>query len=1003
MSNQSEFSNLIGFEEYSVESSRNGLGSPKSLKLLNQNILTLTPNIYSASDAANIHYPNVPISEKFSYANGLLSEARAFLGVWPRTKGSFNYCIKSWANSGVDSELMKLATPEWVALMNILDVKDNYASSLDPSLIQTQLEIYQMWWGLVAAPNPKLYSDMGVAVTDAIVDPILDNHSGYGRPSANQYYPSLTQAFLSGSKNLLRVKSVTSPQLGVITDVLGITQKTVTTATQAPAYVTVKWDAGSEETVRYFNVRQLDPVLGQEMVCKAQLITTVNYSNKGDLINDFTRKLAYVLVIAVLDSTSIKNQYTETPEKLVKLWSELAGSVLPEQLKSVTYSNMTSLSLNGTTLTGWQTPNGQELMSQIYLIVLLNGLNGIGGKILKFMDRITTLPLGTVTNSGLVLCPECQFCEPINKANFVDFGIQTGQDFSCVNWAGGKFKAVGVVKCNSCNELYYRKFNPITRPFNNQLSIISVTTKSTPNLFIDDVRGVSGTASESKVIGYCFINTPRQGSEDGDGVPSLRLFGQLGNQVRADDIPLEVGIQSRDLRKKQFCSGRNLVSWTSNLTSHQYYDQYIGGSVAELDNVKGTGDFAGTNYNLAEYSTHNRTGLEQCLWCKTVGVKLNKEISETWVLGSKNNVYYSGDRNFLPLRSANNNQTFDTEGEDYIGNKLGGGVKFYKIRMVKGGDVRILEIAPNELGIKIPKLENEPAITLSKPTTVCPNEDEYFLEPYKSYFTNYLEAEQKHFNQESRFLVTEQLAYSALLNTATDKWEVKSPPREYLKNNFRRSYGSREELFSSSGVPAKEWSEGNPESITPQGSKTRFPEPAYTKDSAATVITPYVSNRRVINLKNYHNLIKVGEDIQTIEDELSGESLKIITPYLFCPECNGAFHGAPSDTEALTWTLEDAVGSELLNNGWTEKPITQELVFSESAKEDTRRDDSKGVYSSKSDWHWTLPLYSQGKKFNTFIQGQIATDPAKIKYLKFTPEMIKWIKAGEQFEVVTDE
>ena len=112
-----------------------------------------------------------------------------------------------------------------------------------------------------------------------------------------------------------------------------------------------------------------------------------------------------------------------------------------------------------------------------------------------------------------------------------------------------------------------------------------------------------------------------------------------------------------------------------------------------------------------------------------------------------------------------------------------------------------------------------------------------------------MEKERIELNQESRFLITEQLAYSAKLNLSSQTWEAKQPPSSYLVSKGR---GSR--LFTSVGVLSIDWTEGNRDSITPQGDKPRFPDPKMGLGTAATIITPYADNRVRRPLKNYHIL-----------------------------------------------------------------------------------------------------------------------------------------------------
>jgi len=1057
MSNQSQLETVMGNRNYSLESAFNGLGSQVSLKLLRRRCLVLPPQIKSATDTANIHYEGVTGVNEFAYAYGMISEAESFLDNWPMRNRDFSRTTRAWSLSGVNGKLMVAATPEWVALTNMISLNEAYGQTLDESVKQERLAVYQRWWGLVAPPNPAKYTDLGIAVTDEITDPPLDDFSGYGRKHAHQYYPTATQAFLSNRVELLRVKHLTENKRGRITSIKTVDGSVVVYPTQCPYQVDVQWDDGSTETLSYLLVRHLDPVIGEPMYCRAQQnLSPVDYfgntlmdnsTSPPEPLNDFVNKLASVLVIAAMDIGFAHT--TLSGDNIVRKWTNLSAPILQTAARSITYNNIEDLS-SSIKRVGWETDRGQRIMADIWNVFMTGaGINDIGKKVGQFLDRIIVLPLGTVKDSGLVLCPNCKKCETINNAEFVDFGIQTNdQDgFSSIKWqtrnvdGEQKFKAVGVVKCSGCSSLYFRKFSPSLRPFENQVPIGRVNADNKPNLFIDASRQ-GGTAANAPITGYTFLPRFRKGSSGADGLPSLRVFGELEGVkgqsiIRADDIPLEVGTQSRNLKKQRWCSGQTPISFASSMTSHEWYDKNV------MDN---DGLYAGDNCEIDNYSINNRTGMPRCSWCEAVSTRINRYMSETWITGSGSFSFYSAtesQQGFLELKSANNNDIFNTSGVDYkaIGGEeidLGDGIileepetiLYYKIRLLgEGGLIKELQMRPSELGQEIPALDSSPSIILKPFDVVCPNEDRVFLTPYRAFYEDYLEKEQKELNQESRFLVTEQLAYSAKLNTASKKWEAQQPPSSYLKE--LSGYGDN--LFTSVGVPSLEWKEGNRDSITPQGNKPRFPEIKMGLGTAATIITPYADNRVERPLKQYHIMKQVGQDVEVGVDEESGEKTTTITPYFYCPQCNDSFHGAPSlsalekslhksdetsqeklatgmklmgwdSKEANIWKFPEPTGNEVFKNGWDIDPKTNALVFKESDVETERRNDGGGGYNPKSDWHWTLPLYTENKPFGTWLDNAIVNNPKKVKDLNFTRTMENWLKNNKTFtEVEKDE
>ena len=1030
MSNQSQLETVMGNRNYSLESAVNGLGSQVSLNKLRVRQIILPPQIKSATDTVNIHYGGVRGLDEFAYAYGMISEAESFLNNWPTYPQLFTTARNGWSESGVDGRLMSLATPEWVALTNMISLNESYRNTLDESVKKERLAVYQRWWGLLAPPNPDKYGASGQAVKDPVNDPRLDDFSGYGRKHAHQYYPTATQAFLSNRVELLKVKHLTENKQGRITSINTVDGSVVVYPTQCPYTVDVQWDDGSSETLSYLQVRHLDPVIGEPMFCRAQQnLSPLDYfgntlidSETGEPLNDFVNKLATVLVISSMDigfaHTTLSN------DNIIHKWTNLSSPMLQPAARSITYNNMEDLS-SSIKRVGWATGIGQRIMSDIWNIFTVGGgISVIGLKVGKFMDKKTILPLGTVKDSGLVLCPHCKKCETINNAEFVDFGIQTNdQDgFSSIKWqtrsANGmqKFKAVGVVKCSGCSRLYFRKFYPSLRPFDNQIPFGGVTANSKPNLFIDASRR-GGTAANTSITGYTFLPRFRTGSEGAEGLPCLRVFGELDvgweKYIRADDIPLEVGTQSRNLKKQRFCSGRTPISRFSSMTSHEWYDRNVG------DN---DGQYLGIN--PSNYKPDKRTGLLRCTWCEQVSEKTGNYMVETWNTGNDIFNYYTGDRSFtnqstflsrdfLELKSASGNDIFNTSGEDYEATggetiDLGDGVtmitseriEYYKIRLLDNqGSVRELHIHPDDLGQEIPAIDGSTSITIIPVENPCPNEESFFLKPYQAFYEDYLEKERIELNQESRFLITEQLAYSAKLNLSSQTWEAKQPPSSYLVSKGR---GSR--LFTSVGVRSIDWTEGNRDSITPQGDKPRFPDPKMGLGTAATIITPYADNRVQRPLKNYHILKEVGADLVVEIDELSGQKITRKTPYYYCPQCNDSFHGAPTNEDANIWKFPEPTGNEVFKNGWDIDPVNETLVFTASDVETERRDDGSGGYNPESDWHWTLPLYTENKPFGTWLANAFVNNPKKVKALNFTKIMEEWLKNNKTFtEVKKDE
>ena len=167
--------------------------------------------------------------------------------------------------------------------------------------------------------------------------------------------------------------------------------------------------------------------------------------------------------------------------------------------------------------------------------------------------------------------------------------------------------------------------------------------------------------------------------------------------------------------------------------------------------------------------------------------------------------------------------------------------------------------------------------------------------------------------------------------------------------------------------------------MTPKGNRERFPEPRLGKNSAATLVTPYTSNQTIRPLPQYHILKEVGWDEETEVTVESGETISFTTPYLVCPECESSYHGAPSEEAGRKWRLPDSVGSDFLR-----------------PDESTRRGDKGGGYSESSNWHFTLPLYTEKKGYDAWVESLAARDPEKLKRM-FPEKMVTWLQNQRTF------
>lgn len=959
MAHQSQATSILGALDYDVTSET--YGSEASLKSLSRNQLVLPPLMWSACDLANFHFQGIPNAEPLEFAKGLLSEAQAFQNLWPRNRGTYKSTLTSWVNSDLNLLLSQASIPEWVAVTNLFTALEDLSDT------ETIRQINARWWGLVS-PYREEYEAIGKA-NKSDISTFFDRFSGFGR--GLQFYPTLVESLMAGRTDTLGVVSIyDATKTGTINAAYDFQGNRCNNTFQAPYNVDVTWNDGTTEQVSYLSVRQLDPVLNKPMECRAQwTLSPMDGIGVPRSNNDFVRKLGAIIVIAGL---GMRDRTGQPLNNRVKAWTRMAGAYLQDAAKSETYENMT-----GSLGNGWESPLGQDIMVEIaeYLYEKPLELQAIGAKIAAFLDKEEVFPLGSVTDSGLVLCPHCKKCETIADANWKDFGIQCFADADNMisyTWRlqQNRFNAVGRLSCSGCGKDYYRRFNPLYRTFSSQLPINSVPRKLSPLTLIDNSRQ-GGSCAEGSVTAYTILMPTNKGSSGADGLPAVRVFAQVGDLFRANDIPLEVGSQSRNLKRVKFCSGKSIVS-SFRMASHSYYDAFLGSK---------QGDDAGVNKSA--FST-GPLGNRECAWCKSVSQTTGEDVPTTLIEGG----YYTGNSNFMQIsRLGDGSKTFDRRDKDYdatvyeVDDGMGGAVEkeiinYYKIRLVAGNTIRFLHIEPDELGIAIPEANSVTAETLSLTSDPpCPNEASQVLEPAAKLYEQYYQAKVKHENLKAQVTVCEQLAYSACINPETNQWHPAECPA-YLQESRQMSFG--DSLFNINGerIDLTDWAEGNKSCWTPTGSVQRFPDPAFNLKSASLVITPYADNRRRTTLRQYHILKQVGGDAQEVILP-TGEVCQEVTPYLHCVQCEKSYHGAPNEEEGKKWGLPMAVGNDYL------RPETSE-----------RRNDSGGGYSSATKWHYTLPLYSwvEGES----LEAAIKKDPATWKQM-FPQDLIDWLLAGKVF------
>lgn len=974
---------LLGGRPYITSNKK--YGENQSLTWAQSQMLMLPRIIESASYPQNIHYSKVSgFVDELAFARGLISEASAFIYLWPKSQSQLNGAFREWRNAkpSVASVLVLSAVPELLATANILNLSG-------PDDRATKNDVYQRWWGLQTISIGKdvrtEYENAGHLL------PQTTPFAGYGW--GQQFYPSVTQSMLAKESELLNVQTIDGQKKGRITQVYGVDGKKVMQYFQCPYEVDVKWADGSSERLSYFAVRQLDPILGKPLICRAQLVMSP-YDADGvpktgaRAKNAFVQQLAAVLAIAALDAG---HYVTMLPAQIVRAWANISHDYLVPAGVNKRYRKMTYPQGNDT-LVGWQTDSGQQIMEDIFLAMSVSvfQIARLGPKVAEFLDDYEVLEVGTVHDSGLVVCPNCHNCEGLDRADCVDFGIQTYDTidlFSSIKWEttsltkGDGVRCVATVKCAECKTLYYRKFETLVRRFDSILAIGKVTAKQSLDFVINNSLAsgdVDGGCATAAITAYSFLPRSETGKRRIESLPRLRLFGEFQKRIKGAEVALEVGTQSRNLTLKSFCYGTYPVAG-GTYTSHPYYDRFIG-----QGGIRGKNQF---KVNADDWVTDPLTGARLCKWCEEVGRHLNEQVPTTLKAGT----YYEGTSDFMRIESESGSTKFnkgithqqDKEGQegDYITKTTQQGGKeidYYQLRLVKGGKVRILKVTPEQVGEPIPQLNDTPSMKVfldQEPP--CPNEFQYFLGPTFAFFDKYLAAKQQHQGQKSRFMVCEQLAYSARKNPTTHLWEAVELPAS-LKDDM---HGGHLSLSGYRGIDATDlvWKEGNPKCVTPDGERERFPDPRLGKDTVATLTTPYADNQSQEYVPQYHILKRIGWETITTVNPVTNATTVIKKPQLFCPECQKSYHGAPSDKTAQMWKVPGSVGDEY------QKPSETE-----------RRNDKKGGYAESSAWHWTLPLYTQNTPYETWVQSIAASDPEKLRQI-FPEKMVKWIQAGQTF------
>ncbi len=920
---------LMAGRKYAITPAR--LGDSSFQRRLDTKTLLFPPTFTQSVLPANY-----PLERKLAYkeeqvdAQALICLAEGFLNTWPSNSKVCKSFMGTWKGDPflIPFETAKGAIQEYALSVNTL-------SKVLGSSRDDDYKLFRYWFGI-------RHRDADGQIT---------------------YYPTLSETKVSGIAGFERVILEDGSKEGTIISMLDYEGSPITQAKSVIYYVQVDWDDGSSSQEPYSGVRHVTPQgVGSSRVQEILGaykggVSNIEVKDYNDLVEKVAVMMVYVAFTRRFHSVADMND-------AVNAVCSMTASTQQEANLSFAYKKYTEIDTTTGTVTayGWGADSGMREIRQMWAYVSSSStmlrVADWATWPAKFVDKVQTYGVGVTKDTGLVVCPHCKLCERITDANFVDYGVYFGGDsnpFKSVTYQtkevnGNKmFKALGIVKCNSCSKLYYRKFKPIMRREKEQMPIgISELSQIKPYSTQWIIRSVGLGAKMGRVEGYSFLE------KQGGVLPMIRFYLTYGGRVMGVDYPLEVGAMGRIGQRDTLCTGASQVP-SSGMTSHKYYDwnyapPFIDPASGETMDTKGKGKYVGNNTtDFANADPLTRSKL--CDWCEKVGVPTTL---------SESNSYAGGARSWMIIDRGDGSSTFDRLGEDYTESNTGKVV--YKLRLISpsGDRIRFLEVKAEDVGVAL-----EDAPPLVAPTVkgrICPNDK--WVEEMFSAFDDYAQDLQNATGAVTKSLGCDGLAWSARYDGRKLEWVVSKPPSDWLLNNS---------IVNPDGIAgqidAVSWADG--ENRLLYDGEERFPA---KECGVISYVSPYSSCMNVQGISSSHKVETINQEKETEITESGSSTTKLVT-HLWCKTCNESFVGAPDDGTAQTFVIPESTD-----------PM--------NTPERTEKQGDNSLFNEKNEWHFTHLLYPpENKSLEDIVNSATFRDSIK---QKMPNSLFSWFSNGKR-------
>jgi hypothetical protein len=902
--------------------------------MLSADWLLFPPSFVYAANASNYDGEDkIGVSEPLSEAKALLFFAEQFLATWPKDGAPCKSFVTSWKNPplNIASNVARAAIHDYGLVKNTID-----AIGPNSKTRKYDLMLYRYWFGIRH----------------------IDSVSG-----KITYYPTLSEILTYHVPHMNRIQTADGSKEGEILNGLRYDGLAITQPYGVITDLEIKWDDGSISVEPYTSVVHMTPQGRGSSRIQDYLGA---YRNGLNVIqekdyNDIPEKMAVMMVYMAF---SIRKYPRANTSDL--LWGFVKGCAATQQPANLTSKYVAMKEIDATVTpptvvgVGWASKGANLGFNEIKAMwIYVTGSGSIkvaswGVFPSKFLDDIEYYSIGDVSDVGLVVCPYCKKCDYLEDANFIDFGGYFRKDSNPLTSITYKptmtkgvyhFEAIGLIKCDSCQKGYYRKFNSEMRSEAEQMPEGSgELALRLPYSSTWVLRSHGKGARQGEIRGYMF-REHQQGN-----LPSIIFYLYYAGMVKAVEYPLEVGKMSRNGLMDLVCMG---LSIKDGQLSHTYYDNHFAPDfydsyASDHTSQKGLGLYRGPQADWSGIDP--ATGMKSCKLCD------KNKVDTTLGEGT---YYQNGARLHMVIDRGDGSTVFDRP-EDFIRQPE----PHYKIRLTSstGDRVRYLEVPPHLVGVA---LNNAPPVLQVKIAgSPCPND--LWIPHMNRLIEEYANALTQDRGLTSAFLVCEGLAWSARYKSSQREWGVSQPKNENSwVNNFFYDDGTSGEIDETT------WDDGiNKDCELSDGTIVkRFP--AFTCNDPISYENPYASCMSVVPIQTTHMIVQSHQETETV-DTPSGQTTKIVK-YYTCMTCEESYA-----------SCDPAHASQFIIPGATD---------SSNVPSDATSD--RGIYSPSYQWHFTHYLYAP---HNKTIEDLWRMDETKDIIRRYIPKMIgDWLDRGKTF------